>query len=99
MNSRHLVDPELTALLNLLPSSTSLTAETLAANRARTAAMVASRSIPDDPNLTVGEQYIASSASAPDVRVYHGFQLVPSAWMKQAAACEQLSAMRRALQL
>jgi acetyl esterase/lipase len=30
-------------------------------------------------------------------RVYHGFQLVPSAWMTQAAARDQISAIRRAL--
>jgi acetyl esterase/lipase len=68
MNSRHLVDPELLALLDLLPSS-SLTTESLATNRARTAAMVASRSAPEYPNLTVRERYVPGPAGAPDVRI------------------------------
>ncbi len=68
MNSRHLVDPELVALLDRLPS-TSLTAERLVANRASTAAMVASLSVPDYPNLTVRERHVPGPAGAPDVRV------------------------------
>jgi acetyl esterase/lipase len=68
MNSRHLVDPELVAFLDLIPS-TALTAESLATNRARTAAMVASLSVPDYPNITVREQHVPGSADAPDVRI------------------------------
>lgn len=68
MNSRQLVDPELLALLDTLPS-TPLTAESLATNRARTAAMVASKSAPEYPNLTVHERYVPGPAGAPDVRI------------------------------
>jgi acetyl esterase/lipase len=68
MNSRHLVDPELIAFLDLIPS-TSLTAESLATNRASTAAMVASLSVPDYPNLTVRERHVPGPAGAPDVRI------------------------------
>ena len=68
MNSRHLVDPELVAFLDLIPS-TALTAESLAANRARTAAMVASLPVPDYPNVTVRERHVPGSADAPDVRI------------------------------
>jgi acetyl esterase/lipase len=69
VNSRHLVDPELVAFLDLIPS-TSLTAETLATNRARTAAMVASLSVPDYPNVTVRERHVPGPAGAPDVRIF-----------------------------
>jgi acetyl esterase/lipase len=68
MNSRHLVDPELVAFLDLIPS-TALTVESLATNRARTAAMVASLSVPDYPNLTVRERHVPGPAGAPDVRI------------------------------
>ena len=64
MNSHHLVDPELVAFLDLIPS-TSLTAESLATNRASTAAMVASLSVPDYPNLTVRERLVPGPAGAP----------------------------------
>src|SRR5262245_6413935 len=67
VNSRHLVDPELVAFLDLIPS-TPLTAESLATNRARTAAMVASLSVPNYPNLTVRERHVPGPAGAPDVR-------------------------------
>ena len=69
MNSRHLVDPELAAFLDLIPS-TPLTAESLATNRARTAAMLASLSVPDYPNLTVRERYVPGPSGAPDVRIF-----------------------------
>jgi hypothetical protein len=62
MNSRHLVDTKLAAFLDLIPS-TSLMAESLATNRASTAAMVT------------------------------------SLWMTQAAARDQISAIRWALKL
>ena len=68
MNSRHLVDPELAGFLDLIPS-TPLTAESLATNRASTAAMVANLSVPDYPNLTVRERLVPGPAGAPDVRV------------------------------
>ena len=63
MNSRHLVDPELVAFLDLIPS-TALTAESLATNRARTAAMVANLSVPDYPNVTVRERHIPGPPGA-----------------------------------
>lgn len=69
MNSRHLVDPALLALLDLLPS-TPLTSESLATNRARTAAMVASMPVRESPNLTVRERYVPGPAGAPDVRIF-----------------------------
>src|SRR5262245_9039763 len=69
VNSRHLVDPELVAFLDLIPS-TPLTAESLATNRARTAAMVASLSVPDYPNVTVRERHVPGSPGAPDVRIF-----------------------------
>lgn len=68
MNSRHLVDPELAPILDLIPA-TALTAETLAASRASSAAMFAAMAVPDYPNLMVSEQSIPGPAGAPAVRV------------------------------
>jgi len=68
MNSRHLVDPELVAILDLIPSA-SLTAESLAMSRASSAAMFAAMPVPDYPNLTVHERHIPGPAGAPDVRI------------------------------
>lgn len=68
MNSRHLVDPELAPILDLIPA-TALTAETLAASRASSAAMFAAMAVPDYPNLMVSDQSIPGPAGAPAVRV------------------------------
>lgn len=68
MNSRHLVDPELVAILDLIPS-TPLTAENLATSRANAAAMVAGMVMPEYPNLSVSERYVPGPEGAPDVRI------------------------------
>lgn len=68
MNSRHLVDPDLVAILDLIPSAP-LTAESLATSRASTAAMLAGMSVPDYPNLTVHERYVPGPEGAPDVHI------------------------------
>jgi acetyl esterase/lipase len=68
MNSRHLVDPQLVAILDLIPS-TPLTAESLATNRASSAALLASMPIPDYPNVTVRERHVPGPDGAPDVRI------------------------------
>lgn len=68
MNSRHLVDPELAPILDLIPS-TPLTQESLATNRASSAAMLASISVPDYPNVTVRERRVPGPEGAPDVRI------------------------------
>ena len=57
MNSRHLVDPELVAILDQLPPS-QLTAESLPLIRANRAAMLASIPVPDFPTLTVSERRV-----------------------------------------
>jgi len=68
LNSRHLVDPELDAILDLMPAM-ALTAETLAASRASSAAFFAAMSVPDYPNLTVSERLIPGPDRAPAVRI------------------------------
>lgn len=68
MNSRHLVDPELAAILDLIPS-TPLTQESLVTNRANSAALLASMSVPDYPNVTVSERHVAGAEGAPDIRI------------------------------
>jgi acetyl esterase/lipase len=66
--SRHLVDPELDAILDLIPA-TALTAETLAASRASSAALFAAMAVPDYPNLTVSDRSISGPDDAPAVQV------------------------------
>jgi acetyl esterase/lipase len=68
MNSRRLVDPELVVILDLIPS-TPLTQESLATNRASSAAMLASMSVPDYPNVTVRERHVPGPEGAPDIRI------------------------------
>lgn len=68
MNSRHLVDSELVAILDLIPA-TPLTQESLSTNRASSAAMLASMSVPDYPNVTVRERHVPGPEGAPDVRI------------------------------
>ncbi|MEZ4620757.1 MAG: alpha/beta hydrolase [Caldilineaceae bacterium] len=68
MNSRHLVDPELAPILDLIPA-TALTAETLAASRASSAAFFATMSVPEYPNVTVSDRFIAGPKDAPEVHI------------------------------
>ncbi len=68
MNSRHLVDPELAPILDLLPA-TALTAETLAASRASSAAFFATMTVPAYPTLHVSDRSIPGSENAPPVHV------------------------------
>lgn len=76
MSTRHLVDPELTAILDQLPQ-VQLTAESLPMIRASSAAMLASIQVPDMPNLAVSERHVPGPEGAPDVRVllYQPMQL------------------------
>ncbi len=68
MNSRYLVDPELAPILDLIPA-TALTAETLAASRASSAAFFATMSVPEYPNVTVSDRSIAGPKDAPEVHI------------------------------
>jgi acetyl esterase/lipase len=68
MSTRHLVDPELSAILDQLPQ-VQLTAESLPMIRASSAAMLASIQVPETPNLVVSERYVPGPEGAPDVRV------------------------------
>lgn len=68
MDSRHLVDPELDALLDFIPS-TPLTAENLAASRASAAATLSAMSVPDYPSVSVTERLVPGPSGAPDVRI------------------------------
>jgi acetyl esterase/lipase len=68
MNSHHLVDPELVSILDLIPA-TALTQESLATNRASSAAILASMSVPDYPNVTVRERHVPGPEGAPDIRI------------------------------
>jgi len=69
MESRHLVDPELAALLDQLPASAPLTLDSLPAARASSAAMLASVPVPEFPGRTVSERFVPGPEGAPDVRV------------------------------
>jgi acetyl esterase/lipase len=66
MTTRHLVDPELVALLDRLPV-TLLTAETLGQIRAMSSQT--SANLPQLPGLSVSERFIPGPQGAPDVRV------------------------------
>ncbi|MBV9787765.1 MAG: alpha/beta hydrolase [Chloroflexi bacterium] len=68
MSTRHLVTPDLTAILDQLPQ-VQLTAETLPMIRASSAAMLASIQVPETPNLVVSERYVPGPEGAPDVRI------------------------------
>ena len=70
MTTRHLVDPELVALLDQIPATT-LTAEILVPTRAQMAATIsqASANSPQFPGLSVSEHFIPGPEGAPDVRV------------------------------
>ncbi|GCE22151.1 alpha/beta hydrolase [Dictyobacter kobayashii] len=68
--SKHLVDPEIMGLLDILPPL-DLTNETLAQTRAMLSEMNAQllTGLPEFPDISVREQYIAGPEGAPDVRV------------------------------
>jgi len=66
MATRHLVDPELVALLDQIPAS-ALTAETLGQIRAMTSQ--AAVNLPQSSALSVSEHFIPGPEGAPDVRV------------------------------
>lgn len=68
MNSRHLVDPQLLAALDAWPA-VDVTADTLAAMRANSAAFTAARAAPPDPRVAIREVRIPGPAGAPDLRV------------------------------
>jgi acetyl esterase/lipase len=66
MTTRHLVDPELAAILDQIPISV-LTTETLQQIRAMSAR--ASAPLPQFPDLSIREHFIPGPEGAPDVRV------------------------------
>ena len=69
MTTRHLVDPELVAMLDVFPSVT-FTPESLALIRN---APLMNTGVPDFPTVSVREQFVPGPQGAPDVRVlvYH----------------------------
>ncbi len=72
MTTRHIVDPELVAILDHIPTPV-LTAETLgqtrAMARAAVAAMMSQASAPQFSALSVSERFISGPEGAPDVRL------------------------------
>jgi acetyl esterase/lipase len=66
MTTRHLVDPELAAILDHIPAP-ALTAETL--GQIRTMSAQASANLPQFSTLAVSEHFIPGSEGAPNVRV------------------------------
>ncbi len=68
MTTRHLVDPELVAMLDTFPALT-LTAETLPLIRASSKEMFAQAPAPDFPAISVSERYVPGPEGAPEVRV------------------------------
>lgn len=68
MNSRHLVDPELAAVLEQLPPSPPLSAASIPMIRAGSAALLAGRPVPEFPGRTVSEHHVPGPEGAPDVR-------------------------------
>lgn len=70
MTTKHLVDPEILAMLDLFPQ-VQLTPETLPQVRADFAAMNAQRAseLPDFPDIAVAERRVPGLQGAPDVRV------------------------------
>ena len=67
MTTRHLVDPELLAALEVMPSRP-ITAENLAEVRAQRAAMIAAQPPPTVTAVDVSERFIPGPPGAPDVR-------------------------------
>jgi acetyl esterase/lipase len=68
MTSRHLVDPEIMPLVEMLPAI-SLEAATLRETREMMRAMGAASAPPPSPDVQVTERFIPGPAGAPDVRV------------------------------
>jgi acetyl esterase/lipase len=70
MTTRHLVDPEIAGLLDMLPAL-SLTTESLPQTRAMFKEMFAqmNATLPEFPNISVCERYVPGPQGAPDVRV------------------------------
>ena len=70
MTTKHLVDPEIIALLDMLPAL-ELTPETLPQVRATFKEMSAQEmaTLPEFPNISVSERYIPGPQGAPEVRV------------------------------
>jgi acetyl esterase/lipase len=68
MTTRHLVDPELLAALEAMPSR-AITAENLAEVRAMRAEMLAAAPPPTVTDVDVSERHIPGPPGAPDVRV------------------------------
>ncbi len=66
MTTKHLVDPELVAILDLIPATT-LTAANLNPIRAMSARAFAD--LPQSPDLSISERLIPGTEAAPDVRV------------------------------
>jgi acetyl esterase/lipase len=69
MTTRHLVDPELVAMLDIFPALT-LTPESLALARTSLKEMYIQVPIPDFPAISVNEHSISGPQGAPDVRVF-----------------------------
>lgn len=70
MTTRHLVDPELVAMLDVFPTL-ELTDETLGQMRAMLQEMSAQMlpSLPEFPDISVSERFVPGPEGAPDVRV------------------------------
>ncbi len=68
MSSRHLVDPQLIPLIELIPSF-DLNPDSLAQNRAMMEAMSRANPVPTPEGVTVSERMIPGRGGAPDVRV------------------------------
>ncbi|HTI14508.1 MAG TPA: alpha/beta hydrolase [Dictyobacter sp.] len=67
MTTRHLVDPELVALLDQIPAPVAFTAETL--KQARATISQATVNLSQSSALSVSERFIPGPEGAPDVRV------------------------------
>lgn len=80
MPSRHLVDPELASVLDLLPDM-SVSAEGLAATRARVAETTQAAMVNEDDGIEVTDHVVAGRDGSPDVRLrlYRSTDLEPGA--------------------
>ncbi|HEV2654026.1 MAG TPA: alpha/beta hydrolase, partial [Ktedonobacteraceae bacterium] len=68
MTTRHLVDPELVAMLDIFPALT-FTPESLALTRTSLKEMYAQMPMPDFPEISVNEHSVPGPPGAPAVRV------------------------------
>jgi acetyl esterase/lipase len=68
MTSRHLVDPELLPVLDVLPAEV-FSAETLPAIRDNFVALLALAPVPETPPVTVETLFVPGPVGAPDIRV------------------------------